>query len=95
MKRHRHRAMDLVAIALVERTGRPFWLFRGDLRDRPAGDRWALGGPVGVGTVFFLVFVGFLDPAGDGAERQARRAANHALPQLHEPAFRRVGDQAA
>ena len=54
------RAMDLVAIALVERTGHPFWLFKAASEALLLGVGWALGGPIGIGTVFFLIFVGFL-----------------------------------
>jgi uncharacterized membrane protein YczE len=54
------RAMDLVALALVSRTGRPFWLFKAIAEAALLAVGWALGGPLGVGTMFFLVFVGFL-----------------------------------
>lgn len=54
------RAMDLVALAFAARTGRPFWLFKALAEAALLAAGWALGGPIGIGTVFFLVFVGFL-----------------------------------
>lgn len=54
------RAMDLVALALAERTNRPFWVYKAVLEALLLLVGWLLGGPVGLGTVFFLVFVGFL-----------------------------------
>lgn len=54
------RAMDLVAIALAQRTRQPFWIFKAVFEAMLLAVGWALGGPVGVGTIFFLVFVGFL-----------------------------------
>jgi uncharacterized membrane protein YczE len=54
------RAMDLVAIALAVRTGRPFWVFKAALEALLLVAGWLLGGPIGIGTFFFLVFVGFL-----------------------------------
>jgi uncharacterized protein len=89
------RAMDLVALALVERTGRPFWVFKAvsELLLLVAG--WALGGPVGIGTVFFLVFVGFLIQPVMTLNGRLVGLPNHALPNLHLPSQPRVGDQAA
>jgi uncharacterized protein len=89
------RAMDLVAIALVERTGRPFWLFKAVSEVALLAVGWALGGPIGVGTVFFLVFVGFLIQPVMTLNGRLVGLPNHALPDLHLPAPARVGDQAA
>ena len=54
------RAMDLVALALAERTNQPFWVYKAVLESLLLLVGWLLGGPVGVGTAYFLVFVGFL-----------------------------------
>ncbi len=54
------RAMDLVALAMATVTGRPFWIYKAVLEALLLVTGWLLGGPVGIGTVFFLVFVGFL-----------------------------------
>jgi hypothetical protein len=89
------RAMDLVAIALVERTGRPFWVFKAIAEVLLLVVGWALGGPVGIGTVFFLVFVGFLIQPVMALNGKLVGLPNHALPDLHLPAQTRVGDQAA
>ena len=89
------RAMDLVAIALVERTGRPFWVFKAVSEALLLVVGWALGGPVGIGTLFFLVFVGFLIQPVMTLNGRVVGLPNHALPDLHLPAQPRVGDQAA
>ena len=54
------RAMDLVALALAEKFSRPFWVFKAVLETLLLAAGWALGGPVGIGTACFLVFVGYL-----------------------------------
>lgn len=89
------RAMDLVAIALVERTGRPFWVFKAVAEVLLLVVGWALGGPVGIGTVFFLVFVGFLIQPVMTLNGRLVGLPNHALPNLQLPAQPRLGDQAA
>jgi uncharacterized membrane protein YczE len=89
------RAMDLVAIALVERTGRPFWLFKAISEVALLATGWALGGPVGVGTVFFLVFVGFLIQPVMALNGKLVGLPNHALPDVRLPAPAQIADQAA
>lgn len=89
------RAMDLVAIALVERTGRPFWLFKAISEVALLVVGWALGGPVGIGTVFFLVFVGFLIQPVMALNGKLVGLPNHALSDLQLPAPGRAADQAA
>ena len=74
------RAMDLVAIALVERTGRPFWVFKAISELALLAVGWALGGPVGIGTVFFLVFVGLLIQPVMSLNGRIVGLPNHALP---------------
>jgi uncharacterized membrane protein YczE len=51
------RAMDLVAISMTHRWRWPFWAAKGSLELVLLGCGYVLGGPVGVGTVCFLVFV--------------------------------------
>lgn len=54
------RAMDLVALTMVRKWGLPFWACKGIMEVLLLGAGWAMGGPVGIGTLFFLVFVGWL-----------------------------------
>ena len=54
------RAMDLVAISLNKITDKPFWLYKGILEVLLLVSGYLLGGIVGIGTIFFLVFVGWL-----------------------------------
>lgn len=54
------RAMDLVAIALVDKTGLPFWVYKGIAEVLLFSIGWALGGAFGVGTIAFLFFVGWM-----------------------------------
>lgn len=57
------RAMDLLALSLEEKTKRPFWLYKGIAEVLLLLVGLFLGGPVGVGTVAFLVVVGwFIQP---------------------------------
>jgi uncharacterized protein len=79
------RAMDLVALSLVARTGRPFWLFKAVAEAALLAVGWALGGPIGVGTVFFLIFVGFLIQPVMTFNGRVLRLPNHALSHLHLP----------
>lgn len=54
------RPMDIVAISLMRKTGKPFWLFKGIVEIVLLCIGFVMGGPVGVGTLAFLVVVGFL-----------------------------------
>jgi len=54
------RAMDLVAIAMVDKTGLPFWIYKGIVEVLLFSIGWVLGGAFGVGTIFFLFFVGWM-----------------------------------
>lgn len=54
------RAMDLVALSLEEITKKPFWLYKGVAEAALLLTGWILGGPVGIGTVLFLLTVGWL-----------------------------------
>lgn len=54
------RAMDLIAISLHQKTGKPFWLFKGILEFFLLDVGYMLGGPVGTGTMCFFICVGWL-----------------------------------
>jgi uncharacterized protein len=54
------RAMDLVAIALVDKTNLPFWVYKGIAEVLLFSIGWSLGGAFGVGTIVFLFFVGWM-----------------------------------
>jgi hypothetical protein len=54
------RAMDLVALSLEEIYKKPFWLYKGIAEVILLLTGWLLGGPVGIGTVLFLLTVGWL-----------------------------------
>jgi uncharacterized membrane protein YczE len=88
------RAMDLVAIALAQRTGRPFWVYKAVSEVALLAVGWVLGGPVGVGTVCFLVFVGFLIQPVMTLNGRLVGLPNHALPRPL-PAVPRLGEDAA
>lgn len=54
------RAMDLVAISLAEKTNKPFWIYKAIAETLLLTTGYLLGGPIGIGTIFFLFFVGWL-----------------------------------
>lgn len=54
------RAMDLVAIALTDKTRLPFWVYKGIAEVLLFTTGWALGGMFGIGTIAFLFFVGWM-----------------------------------
>ncbi|WP_328967755.1 YczE/YyaS/YitT family protein [Streptomyces sp. NBC_00239] len=54
------RAIDLVAITIRQRWKWPFWCGKGLIEAVLLAAGWLLGGPVGVGTLTFLVFVDLL-----------------------------------
>ncbi|WP_101258524.1 YczE/YyaS/YitT family protein [Streptomyces barkulensis] len=57
------RAMDLIVISLHQRMGVPFWAAKAGVEAVLLTLGWLLGGPVGVGTLAFLVFVdGLIQP---------------------------------
>ena len=89
------RAMDLVALALAERTRRPFWLFKAIAEAALLAAGWALGGPIGIGTVFFLVFVGFLIQPVMTFNGRVVGLPNHALGHLQRPATEHVASDPA
>jgi uncharacterized membrane protein YczE len=54
------RAIDLVAIEVRRKWRWPFWIGKGMVEGLLLGSGYALGGPAGMGTVFFLVGVDLL-----------------------------------
>jgi hypothetical protein len=57
------RIMDLVAITMVERLGWSFFRAKMTLEVALFSVGWMLGGPIGVTTLMFLIFVGpFIQP---------------------------------
>ncbi len=54
------RSMDLVAITMVQKWKTPFWAAKGIMEVVLLLSGWALDGPLGWGTLFFLGFVGWL-----------------------------------
>jgi uncharacterized protein len=54
------RAMDLLSIVIVSRLRWPFWVAKGMLELVLLTAGWVMGGPVGIGTVCFLVGVDLL-----------------------------------
>ena len=54
------RAMDLIAFSLEEKTGVKFWIHKGIIETCLLSTGYILGGPIGIGTVVFLVVVGWL-----------------------------------
>lgn len=73
------RSMDLVAITMVQKWKVPFWACKGALEVILLASGWALGGPLGYGTLFFLVFVGWLIQPLMWANGRMFRLPNHGL----------------
>lgn len=54
------RAMDLVSLSLEDKLNIPFWISKASFETALLASGHILGGPVGIGTVVFLVVVGYL-----------------------------------
>jgi len=54
------RAMDLVALSLESKFGIKFWISKAIFETLLLTIGWLLGGPVGIGTIGFLIAVGYL-----------------------------------
>ncbi|MDT4987630.1 MAG: uncharacterized protein QOI74_1724 [Micromonosporaceae bacterium] len=74
------RAMDLLAIEMVNRWRWPFWVGKGCLEMALLGTGWLMGGPAGVGTVCFLVGVDLLIQPLVWLNATALRVRNLGLP---------------
>ncbi|MEU2761730.1 hypothetical protein [Streptomyces sp. NPDC007094] len=82
------RAMDLVAISMTQRWRWPFWAAKGGTEAVLLGFGYVLGGPVGVGTLCFLVFVDGLIQPFMALNRRALRLRNHGLAEAGAQAAR-------
>jgi uncharacterized membrane protein YczE len=74
------RAMDLVAIQALRAWRLPFWAGKGVLELALLGSGVLLGGPAGIGTVFFLVGVDVLIQPIMWATTRTMRLTNHGMP---------------
>lgn len=54
------RPIDLVAISMMQKWKFPFWLAKGIIEMALLASGWILGGPVGIGTLAFFIFVGWM-----------------------------------
>nr|ACX83631.1 putative membrane protein [uncultured soil bacterium V167] len=73
------RAMDLVVITMTQRWRWPFWVAKASVEAVLLAVGWVLGGPVGVGTLCFLVFVDGLIQPFMAFNRRALRLENRGL----------------
>jgi uncharacterized membrane protein YczE len=73
------RAMDLIAISMTHRWGLPFWAAKGVMEAILLALGWWWGGPVGIGTVCFLVLVGWMIQPLMMANEKVFRVPNHGL----------------
>ncbi|MGW0827975.1 hypothetical protein [Streptomyces sp. NPDC002845] len=73
------RAMDLIVISMTQRWGWPFWAAKVGIEAVLLGLGYLLGGPVGVGTLCFLVFVDGLIQPFMTLNHRALRMTNHGL----------------
>lgn len=74
------RAMDLVAIQATRAWRLPFWVGKGVLEGVLLVAGYLLGGPVGIGTVFFLVGVDLLIQPLIWLNSKALRLSNRGMP---------------
>jgi uncharacterized membrane protein YczE len=78
------RAMDLVAIAIVEHWSWPLWLSKMSLEGVLLLSGWLMGGPVGAGTLCFLGVVDiFIQPC-MWANARVLRMRNFGMPALNK-----------
>lgn len=76
------RAMDLVAIAMVDKWHWPLWLAKMSLEGTLLLTGWLMGGPVGVGTLCFLGLVDTLIQPCMWANARVLRMRNLGMPGL-------------
>ncbi|WP_432194928.1 YczE/YyaS/YitT family protein [Streptomyces sp. bgisy027] len=79
------RAMDLIVITMTHRWKWPFWLAKAGIEAVLLGLGCLLGGPVGVGTLCFLVFVDGLIQPFMALNRRVLRLTNHGLAEAPAP----------
>ncbi|MFD4019064.1 YczE/YyaS/YitT family protein [Streptomyces sindenensis] len=82
------RAMDLLAISMTQRWRWPFWAAKAGTEAVLLAFGYVLGGPVGVGTLCFLVFVDGLIQPFMALNRRALRLRNHGLADVRPQAAR-------
>lgn len=80
------RAMDLLVISMTQRWRWPFWVAKAGVEAVLLGVGFALGGPVGVGSMCFLIFVDGLIQPFMALNRRTLRLTNHGLEQRHSTA---------
>ncbi|MFJ8187181.1 YitT family protein [Streptomyces sp. NPDC096105] len=73
------RAMDLIVITMTLRWKWPFWAAKAGIEAVLLGLGFLLGGPVGIGTLCFLVFVDGLIQPFMALNRRVLRLTNHGL----------------
>ncbi|HLL37234.1 MAG TPA: hypothetical protein VK545_25840 [Streptomyces sp.] len=73
------RAMDLIVITMTLRWKWPFWVAKAGIETVLLGLGFLLGGPVGIGTLCFLVFVDGLIQPFMALNRRVLRLTNHGL----------------
>ncbi|MEJ1201615.1 MULTISPECIES: hypothetical protein [unclassified Streptomyces] len=73
------RAMDLIVITMTHRWKWPFWVAKAGIEAVLLGFGFLLGGPVGIGTLCFLVFVDGLIQPFMALNRRVLRLTNHGL----------------
>jgi uncharacterized protein len=88
------RAMDLLALTMRARWRWPLWCAKGALEMALLAVGAVLGGPVGYGTVYFLVVVGLLLQPCIALLERACKVPNHGFA-LHAPRSTRSADVAA
>jgi uncharacterized membrane protein YczE len=74
------RAIDLLAITFTTRLAWQFWIAKGLIESVLLGAGYILGGPVGVGTLCFLVFVDTLIQPFMRINWIVLRLPNHGIP---------------
>jgi uncharacterized membrane protein YczE len=79
------RAMDLVALAIVDKWGWPFWAAKMSMEGILLGCGFLMGGPVGVGTLCFLVVVDTMIQPFMRANARVLRIPNLGMPSLEKP----------
>jgi uncharacterized membrane protein YczE len=89
------RAMDLVAITMVQRWKAPFWVWKTVLELCLLVSGYVMGGPVGVGTVCFVAFVDLLIQPMMIANAKFFGMMNHGLRGKKETAEEEAGLKAA
>jgi uncharacterized membrane protein YczE len=77
------RAMDLVAIGMVEKWRWPLWISKMSLEGSLLLSGWLMGGPVGVGTLCFLCGVDTLILPCMWANAKLLRLYNFGMPELN------------